>query len=193
MKKSFWDKVGSALFQFVLLVIGVWLALKANDWSENRKSRIETQQLLEKLEAEIDFNISRVDGLETYYAKLRDSLNVNIPKEYRKEGSVQFYNFWFGKIAPRFQEYVFDLALNTGKMNDLDLDLAMSLMRLKSQQNEFTNNIEVYDQEGWRDMNTLERMNYLTSLVHDVFLQIDAIRPILDESKSMVIDRRNGH
>ena len=42
MKKNFADSVKSGIFQFLMLVAGVWLALMANDWSESKKRKEDT-------------------------------------------------------------------------------------------------------------------------------------------------------
>ena len=131
-----------------MLVASVWLALMANDWSESRNSDKDTKLLLEKLHNEITYNTSRLNQIETYYKKLNDSLVVNSRRIFRKE-KVEFYNFWFGKEEADFLDYAFQLALNTGKMNDLNLDLSMELMKLNSIEKKFSNLISViYDLDG---------------------------------------------
>ncbi|MBO3698066.1 hypothetical protein [Roseivirga sp. E12] len=189
MQKNFKQSIRSGFFQFIMLVAGVLLALKANDWSEHQKNKKQTFQLLQKLEAEVEYTQARVDLMADFYGKLRDSVRINIPREYRKKGSTKFLNFWFGKEYPEFQQYVFELAVSTGKMNDLDLDLAMSLMRLRREEDVFSEQVESYDQDGWQEKNVLQRMEFAEHLSHDVFLAIDRIQPLIDTCSFLIKDR----
>ncbi len=185
MPRNLKESLRSGIFQFSLVTISVWLALMANDWSERQKKKNDTQLLLTKFQAEIQVNQERLESTSTYYRQLDDSLEINIPKETKKVNSVSFYNFWKGKIEPNFQDYVFQLALATGKMNDIDIELAMSLMDLYKRQQLFAELIDQYDQEGWQEKNTLERMIYLSSLTHDVALDNGRLKSKLIESLDM--------
>ena len=176
MSKSFKESLKSGIFQFLMLIAGVWLALMANDWSESRKRKKDIDLLLEKIENEIEYNAERLDYIHNYYQTLNDSLEVSRGRLFRKE-KVEFYNFWFGRAQPNFLSYAFTLALSTGKMNDLDLNLSMELMKLNAIEKRFSDLITVtYDLNGLGDQSTEEKVKRVGYLTHDVLLSFTTVK-----------------
>jgi hypothetical protein len=128
----------SLLIEVVLVAVGVFLALWANNWHEDREHRTQAQAALRNFASEMEANRQATERNrkyhETFARELREFLASKEPaSEDRLNKSVHFE----GMRPVIFEHTAWDLALATQGLSYLDPDLAFDISKVYTQQNAF--------------------------------------------------------
>ena len=126
------------LFEVVLIAVGVFLALWANNWHEDREHRAQAKAALRNFVGEMEANRQATQRNrayhETFARELREFLASKEPaSEDRLNKSVHFE----GMRPVIFEHTAWDLALATQALSYLDPDLAFDISKVYTQQNAF--------------------------------------------------------
>jgi hypothetical protein len=126
------------LFEVVLIAVGVFLALWANNWHEDREHRAQARAALRNFASEMEANRQAIQRNrayhETFARELREFLASKEPaSEDRLNKSVHFE----GMRPVIFEHTAWDLALATQALSYLDPDLAFDISKVYTEQNAF--------------------------------------------------------
>jgi Tfp pilus assembly protein PilE len=126
------------LFEVVLIAVGVFLALWANNWREDREHRAQARAALRNFASEMEANRQAIQNNrayhETFARELREFLASKEPaSEDRLNKSVHFE----GMRPVIFEHTAWDLALATQALSYLDPDLAFDISKVYTKQNAF--------------------------------------------------------
>ena len=126
------------LFEVVLIAVGVFLALWANNWHEDREHRAQAKAALRNFVGEMEATRQATQRNRTYHEpfarELREFLASKEPaSEDRLNKSVHFE----GMRPVIFEHTAWDLALATQALSYLDPDLAFDISKVYTQQNAF--------------------------------------------------------
>ena len=126
------------LFEVVLIAVGVFLALWANNWHEDREHRAQAKAALRNFVGEMEANRQATQRNrayhETFARELREFLASKEPaNEDRLNKSVHFE----GMRPVIFEHTAWDLALATQALSYLDPDLAFDISKVYTGQNAF--------------------------------------------------------
>ena len=126
------------LFEVVLIAVGVFLALWANNWREDREHRAQARAALRNFASEMEANRQAIEQNrayhETFARELREFLASKEPaSEDRLNKSVHFE----GMRPVIFEHTAWDLALATQALSYLDPDLAFDISKVYTRQNAF--------------------------------------------------------
>jgi len=126
------------LFEVVLIAVGVFLALWANNWHKDRQHRAQAQAALRNFAAEMETNREAMQRNRAYHdafaRELREFLASKEPaSEDRLNKSVHFE----GMRPVIFEHTAWDLALATQALSYLDPDLAFEISKVYTKQNAF--------------------------------------------------------
>ena len=126
------------LFEVTLIAVGVFLALWANNWHEDREHRAQANAALRNFASEMEANRQAVQRNRAYHEafarELREFLASKEPaSEDRLNKSVHFE----GMRPVIFEHTAWDLALATQALSYLDPDLAFDISKVYTQQNAF--------------------------------------------------------
>ncbi len=125
-------------FEVALITVGVFLALWANNWHEDREHRAQAQAALRNFTEEMEANLQAVQGNRQYHEtlarELHEFLASNEPaSDERYKKSVHFE----GMRPVIFEHTAWDLALATQALSYLKPDLAFDISKVYTQQNAF--------------------------------------------------------
>jgi len=126
------------LFEVALIAVGVFLALWANNWREDREHRAQAKAALRNFAAEMEANRQATQRNrayhETFAHELREFLASKEPaNEDRLNKSVHFE----GMRPVIFEHTAWDLTLATQALSYLDPDLAFDISKVYTGQNAF--------------------------------------------------------
>jgi hypothetical protein len=126
------------LFEVVLIAVGVFLALWANNWHEDREHRAQARAALRNFASEMEANRQAIQQNrayhETFARELREFLaSKEAASEDRLNKSVHFE----GMRPVIFEHTAWDLALATQALSYLDPDLAFDISKVYTEQNAF--------------------------------------------------------
>jgi hypothetical protein len=96
MPRSLRELAGPALFEAAFVVLGVVLALAANEWREGRQERRRVTVATNAIATELRSNRSAVVEASAYHSMLLDSLRVRRPPSWRPSP----YLFSRGFVSP---------------------------------------------------------------------------------------------
>ena len=126
------------LFEVALIAVGVFLALWANNWHEDREHRAQARAALRNFASEMEANRQAMQRNRAYHEvfarELREFLASKEPaSEDRINKSVHFE----GMRPVIFEHTAWDLALATQALSYLDPDLAFDISKVYTGQNAF--------------------------------------------------------
>ncbi len=126
------------LFEVALIAVGVFLALWANNWHEDREHRAQARAALRNFASEMEANRQAMQRNRAYHEafarELREFLASKEPaSEDRLNKSVHFE----GMRPVIFEHTAWDLALATQALSYLDPDLAFDISKVYTEQNAF--------------------------------------------------------
>src|SRR4029077_17926052 len=126
------------IFEVALIAVGVFLALWANNWHEDREHRAQARAALHNFAAEMETNRQAIQQNrayhETFARELHEFLTSKEPaSEDRLNKSVHFE----GMRPVIFEHTAWDLALATQALSYLDPDLAFDISKVYTKQNAF--------------------------------------------------------
>jgi hypothetical protein len=128
----------SLLFEVVLIAVGVFLALWANNWHEDREHRAQARAALRNFAGEMEANRQATRSNRPYHETLARELDQFLhsngpPSEERFNKEVHFEG-----VRPVIYEHTaWDLALATQALSYLKPDLAFDISKVYTQQNAF--------------------------------------------------------
>jgi hypothetical protein len=126
------------IFEVALIAVGVFLALWANNWHEDREHRAQARAALHNFAAEMETNRQATQRNRAYHEafarELHEFLTSKEPaSEERLNKSVHFE----GMRPVIFEHTAWDLALATQALSYLDPDLAFDISKVYTKQNAF--------------------------------------------------------
>jgi hypothetical protein len=126
------------IFEVALIAVGVFLALWANNWHEDREHRAQARAALHNFAAEMETNRQATQRNRAYHEafarELHEFLTSKEPaSEDRLNKSVHFE----GMRPVIFEHTAWDLALATQALSYLDPDLAFDISKVYTKQNAF--------------------------------------------------------
>lgn len=134
-------KISSKIFelglQIIPVMIGVWLGFIVTDWSEGRSQRKKAEVFLDNVRSEIQGNREHIESLVDYHQALRDSCGAFLEKDLSKlvvDGPPDFFQ---GLRFRQMASSAFDTGIQTGIINELELDEIQSLNKLYTFQEDY--------------------------------------------------------
>ena len=126
------------LVEVVLITVGVFLALWANNWHEDREHRAQAQAALRNFVGEMELNRQATEHTRQYHETLARELHEFLvskepPTDDRFNKSVHFQ----GMRPVTFEHTAWDLALATQALSYLKPDLAFDISKVYTQQAAF--------------------------------------------------------
>ena len=124
------------IFEVALITIGVFLALWANNWHEDREHRAQGQAALRNFAEEMEGNLQATQGNRQYHETLARELHEFLaskepPSDDRYNKTVHFE----GMRPVTFEHTAYDLALATQALSYIKPDLAFDISKVYTQQN----------------------------------------------------------
>jgi hypothetical protein len=125
-------------FEVALITAGVFLALWANNWHQNREHRAQAQAALRNFAGEMEANRQVTQSNRQYHETLARELHEFLASQEpassdRFNKSVHFY----GMRPVIFERTAWDLALATQALSWLKPELAFEISKVYTQQNAF--------------------------------------------------------
>jgi hypothetical protein len=125
-------------FEVALIAIGVFVALWANNWHENREHRAQAQAALRNFAGEMEANRQATQSNRQYHETLVRELHEFLASAEPPSGDRFDKSVHFKGIRPVFFEHTaWDLALATQALSYLDPDLAFDISKVYTKQNAF--------------------------------------------------------
>lgn len=118
--------VWKGLFEIVLISVGVFLAMAADQWRTDRQHRDQARAALQRLKVEIETNQVAVDKVKDYHVKMRKTIIAYLDPKTRATTDLQME----GILPAIFEHTAWDLAITTQSLADIDPQLAYELARL---------------------------------------------------------------
>jgi hypothetical protein len=126
------------LFEVALIAVGVFLALWANNWHEDREHRAQARAALRNFVAEMETNREAMQRNRAYHeALVRELREFRASKEPASEDRLYKSVHFEGMRPVIFEHTAWDLALATQALSYLDPDLAFDISKVYTKQNAF--------------------------------------------------------
>jgi hypothetical protein len=130
----------SLLIEVVLIAIGVFLALWASNWHEDREHRAQARAALHNFLDEMQANEHAVQAQRAYHETLARQLDEFLhSKEPMTEEEFERQVHFEGLRPVTFEHTAWDLALATQALSWLDSRLAFEISKVYTQQSAFQN------------------------------------------------------
>lgn len=127
MKAQTKQMLKSALFESTFVVLGVVLALAANEWRTNYAEDKAAKNALNEIQQEIESNQALVEASRVYHASLLETL---YSLSYKKE-KPDIKLFSKGFVSPaKITDTAWTSALNTGVLENIEYDKVLELSRV---------------------------------------------------------------
>lgn len=128
------DAIRSALFEASFVVLGVILALAANEWRQDRADKQQSQQALATIFEELKTNRSAVAEAMDYHHGLIEMLFADHEDGWRPEAR----QFTRGFVAPaRTSRTAWETAAETGAFPKTDFTIVKDLSHVYAQQERY--------------------------------------------------------
>jgi hypothetical protein len=125
-------------FEFVLVTIGVFLALWANNWHEDQEHRANARAALRNFLAEMELNRDATQRYRAYHETLERELNQFLRSNEPTSQDRLKKDVHFEGVRPViFEHTAWDLALATQALSYLEPDLAFDISKVYTQQSAF--------------------------------------------------------
>jgi hypothetical protein len=126
------------LTEMVLIAVGVFLALWANNWHEDREHRAQAEAALRNFAGEMEANRQATQGNRAYHEALARQLDQFLRKNEPPTEDRFHKEVHFEGVRPVIYEHTaWDLALATQALSYLKPDLAFDISKVYTQQNAF--------------------------------------------------------
>jgi hypothetical protein len=116
------------VLEVILISLGVFLALMAEQWRERARDRELAQASLRGFRSEILRNRKAVEGVKDYHARLLKDLTAYFTADPKKRTAEQIQIKGLQPVF--FEQTAWDLALATQALAHIDSDLALGLSRV---------------------------------------------------------------
>lgn len=113
MKKTIKDLI----LQIIPVMIGVYLGFLVSNWSGNKKSKLQTEQLKESILSELEINAKNIKQVQNYHVMLRDST-----RKISNGDITSNLNFFEGIKMSSLTHSAFTSGMQTGVINNLSLE-----------------------------------------------------------------------
>jgi len=121
------------IFEVALIAVGVFLALWANNWHEDREHRAQARAALRNFAGEMEANRQATQRNRAYRELIQFLRSSESPTEERFSKEVHFQG-----VRPVIYEHTaWDLALATQALSYLKPELAFDISKVYTQQNAF--------------------------------------------------------
>ena len=128
----------SILVEVLLITVGVFLALWANNWHEEREHRAKARETLHNFVAEMKANEQATQANRAYHETLARELNQFLQSKELASEERFYREVHFEGVRPViFEHTAWDLALATQALSYLPPDLAFDVSQVYTQQNAF--------------------------------------------------------
>jgi len=126
------------LFEVALIAVGVFLALWANNWHEDREHRAQARAALRNFASEMEANRQAIQQNRAYHETfVRELREFRASKEPASEDRLYKSVHYEGMRPVIFEHTAWDLALATQALSYLDPDLAFDISKVYTKQNAF--------------------------------------------------------
>lgn len=115
--------VWKGVFEVVLISIGVFLAMEADQWRTNQQHREQARATLQRFKDEIERNRKAVTEVKDYHVQLHGEL-----KRFTEGEPVRVQMQGIRPVA--FEHTAWDLAIATQSLAEIDASLAYEMTRL---------------------------------------------------------------
>ena len=127
--------VTNILSQIVPIMIGVYLGFAMNNFGENRKLKNQSNTYKEMLKNEISENLGAIENVNSYHLQLAKDFSEILKDEKIEEkfGTMNFKGFRPGFV----NNSAYDTGIQTGIIQEFDLELIQSLNKLYTLQGKY--------------------------------------------------------
>ena len=126
------------LIEVVLVAVGVFLALWANNWHEDREHRAQARAALRNFASEMEANRQATQRNRTYHETLVRELEQFLRSKEPPSEERLYKEVHFEGVRPViFEHTAWDLALATQALSYLKPDLAFDISKVYTQQNAY--------------------------------------------------------
>ena len=126
------------IFEVALIAVGVFLALWANNWHEDREHRAKAKAALHNFAVEMETNRQAMQRNRAYHEALARELREFLAsKEPASEDRLNKSVHYEGMRPVIFEHTAWDLALATQALSYLDPDLAFDISKVYTKQTAF--------------------------------------------------------
>ena len=126
------------LIEVVLVAVGVFLALWANNWHEDREHRAQARAALRNFASEMEANRQATQRNRTYHETLVRELEQFLRSKEPPSEERLYKEVHFEGVRPViFEHTAWDLALATQALSYLKPELAFDISKVYTQQNAF--------------------------------------------------------
>lgn len=123
-------------FEVALISVGVFLALWANNWHEEREHRAQARAALRNFAGEMKANREATQRNRQYHETLARELNQFLASKEPATNERFFKSIHFEGVRPViFEHTAWDLALATQALSYLKPELAFAISKVYNQQN----------------------------------------------------------
>ncbi|HWL40485.1 MAG TPA: hypothetical protein VNO75_09620 [Gemmatimonadaceae bacterium] len=131
MRKNLRELAGPALFEAAFVVLGVVLALAANEWRQQRKDEHRVAVATRAINAELASNRTAVAAASAYHSRLLDSLRLGDSPSWRP--SVMLFSRGFVSPA-QLSSTAWQTAGTTGVVEHMPYQTVLRLSRVYASQ-----------------------------------------------------------
>jgi len=172
--------VGILIAEAVLIMMSVALGLMANEWRVGRENEKEAVNALEFIREEIEGNQERIEEILPYHERMADSLSVLMNRVFASGAKIStremFTAMPSGFSTPLISRNSWELVNQTGAINHVDFDLAISLSRLYDLQAFYQQKIDLIGQNVYvaGNINSLDQGSAVIAfglLANDIAIQ----------------------
>jgi hypothetical protein len=136
---------GYLLAEVLLIVVGVFLGLAANEWRGRAAERATVEQALRSIRQEIVENDAELEGKLPYYAEMRASLARSAVAQGPGAPFDKWdYEGYTGFSIPLLRSSSYENAVATGAMANIDYELSDRLARTYMLQREYGDALDLY-------------------------------------------------
>ena len=184
------------LYEVIVLVfpvmLGVYLGLLANNWSEEKAEQQQTEKVLTNIYHELEYNEVVTQESSLYFKQLRDSIFYLE----NKNSLPSNFSFWKGLNPPLLKDASFQSASISGVLSRLDIDLLEQLTSVYKLQSDLELQSNTYVQSVTNKIgeNSFTNEKYLIILenyAHDQISTEAQLTEELKKAKSMVSEKLN--
>ncbi len=182
---------GGLLFEVALIAIGVFLALWANNWHEDREHRAQAKAALRNFLTEMEANRDATQSKVSYHKTLEDELDQFLNKKdvspnderFRKEVNFQ------GVHPVDYEHTAWDLALATQALSYLKPELAFDISKVYTDQNalQALENSFLASTFAQTSMATADNMSALAPAINRYLIDVNQKEPAILDRYSKVI------
>jgi hypothetical protein len=130
---------GGLLFEVALIAVGVFLALWANNWHEEREHRAQAKAALSNFLSEMETNRDATQSYREYHETLAGELDQFLKNKDAQPTEDRFNEeiHWRGLRPVIYEHTAWDLALATQALSYVDPGLAFDISKVYTKQNAF--------------------------------------------------------